>query len=172
MRNSSAGRRSPCYQCGRMGHIASECRSTSGNGRRMNYRHRQTENYCFVCGQVGHFARECQFRFQSPINSQPRQDNVALPINCVQPTVVFIKARLGGHERKCLVDTGATVSLVSREFISGPLKPCSLRARGIGGGGGGPTCVGINGLACLPWDVEGVPSVSGRGYEKHLYFGC
>ncbi len=25
------------------------------------------------------------------------------------------------------------MSLVSREFISGPLKPCSLRARGIGG---------------------------------------
>ncbi len=75
VRNSSAGRRGPCYQCGRMGHIASECRSTSGNGRRMNYRQRQTENYCFVCGQVGHFARECQFRFQSPINSQPRQGN-------------------------------------------------------------------------------------------------
>ncbi len=30
------------------------------------------------------------------------------------------------------MDTGATVSLVSREFISGPLKPCSLQARGIG----------------------------------------
>ena len=40
---------------------------------------------------------------------------------------------MGDHERKCLVDTGATLSLVSREFISGPLKPCSLRARGIGG---------------------------------------
>jgi hypothetical protein len=75
VRNSPAGRRGPCYQCGRMGHIANECRSTSGNGRRMNYRQRQTENYCFVCGQMGHFARECQFRFQSPINSQPRQGN-------------------------------------------------------------------------------------------------
>jgi hypothetical protein len=31
------------------------------------------------------------------------------------------------------VDTGATVSLISRELISGPLKPCSLKARGIGG---------------------------------------
>jgi hypothetical protein len=67
VRSSPAGRRDPCYQCGRMGHIASECRSTSGNGRRMDYRQRQTENYCFVCGQIGHFARECQFRFQSPL---------------------------------------------------------------------------------------------------------
>ena len=40
---------------------------------------------------------------------------------------------MGEHERKCLVDTGATVSLVSREFISGPLKPCYLKAQGIGG---------------------------------------
>ena len=31
------------------------------------------------------------------------------------------------------MDTGATVSLVSRELVSGPLKPCSLKARGIGG---------------------------------------
>ncbi len=32
VRNSSAGHRGTCYQCGRMGHIASECRSTPGNG--------------------------------------------------------------------------------------------------------------------------------------------
>ena len=31
------------------------------------------------------------------------------------------------------MDTGATVSLISRELISRPLKPCSLKARGIGG---------------------------------------
>ena len=31
------------------------------------------------------------------------------------------------------MDTGAAVSLVSRELVSGPLKPCSLKARGIGG---------------------------------------
>ena len=40
---------------------------------------------------------------------------------------------MGDHERKCLVDTGATVSLISRQFISGTLKPCSLKARGFGG---------------------------------------
>ncbi|CAB4038951.1 Retrovirus-related Pol poly from transposon, partial [Paramuricea clavata] len=49
-----------------------------------------------------------------------------------KPTAVF-KTRVGAHEQKCLVDTGATVSLISRELISGPLKPCSLKARGIGG---------------------------------------
>ena len=71
-------------------------------------------------------------------------DDTALPINCMKPTAVFIKARVGEHERECSVDTDATVSLVSREFIAVPLKPCSLKARWIGG----------------------------RGFEEHLYFGC
>ena len=56
-----------------------------------------------------------------------------MPINCIQPTAVFTQIHVGGHDQKCLVDTGATVSLVSRELVSGPLKPCSLKARGIGG---------------------------------------
>ena len=48
------------------------------------------------------------------------------------------------------MDTGATVSLVSREFISGPLKPCSLQARGIGGGGGDLHVLGSTNLhVCL-----------------------
>ena len=42
------------------------------------------------------------------------QENTALLINCIQPTAVFIKIRIGAHEQKCLVDRGATVSLISR----------------------------------------------------------
>ncbi|CAB4004135.1 zf-CCHC domain containing [Paramuricea clavata] len=74
-RNSTRGRRGPCYQCGKMGHIANECRSTGNGSRQPNYRQRSAENYCFVCGQIGHFARECRFRYQSPVAGQPRQGN-------------------------------------------------------------------------------------------------
>jgi hypothetical protein len=74
-RNSTRGRRGPCYQCGKMGHIANECRSTGTGSRQPNYRQRSAENYCFVCGQIGHFARECRFRYQSPVAGQPRQGN-------------------------------------------------------------------------------------------------
>ena len=58
---------------------------------------------------------------------------MALPIHCIQPTGVFIEARIEGREQKYLVDTGASVSLVSRQLVPGPLTPCSLKARGIGG---------------------------------------
>jgi hypothetical protein len=75
VRNSTRGRRGPCYRCGKIGHIANECRGTDIGYRRGNYRQRSTENYCFVCGQIGHFARECRFRFQSPVAGQPRQGN-------------------------------------------------------------------------------------------------
>ena len=67
-RNSAHGRRGPCYQCGKMGHIANECRATVTGSQRTNYRQRSA-------GQMGHFARECQFRFQPPGVGQPRQGN-------------------------------------------------------------------------------------------------
>ena len=38
---------------------------------------------------------------------------------------------MGGLAQECFVDTGATVSLVSREFVRGPLRQCHLKARGI-----------------------------------------
>ena len=40
---------------------------------------------------------------------------------------------MGNAKPRCLVDTGASVSLISREYVVGPLRPCSLKARGISG---------------------------------------
>ena len=70
------GRRGPCYQCGKMGHIASECRGKGSSNQRSSYQQRQGGNYCFVCGEMGHFARGCSFRFQASKNNRyPRPGN-------------------------------------------------------------------------------------------------
>ena len=68
--NPRRGRRGPCYNCGGVGHLSSECRQTK---RRNDRGQRQNESYCFICGQQGHFARDCQYRYQGP--RQPKQGN-------------------------------------------------------------------------------------------------
>ena len=75
---------------------------------------------------------------------------------------------MGEHEQKCLVDTGATVSLVSRELIKSPLKPCSLKADW----GGGHSGVGDERDWGSAREHEYIPSVSGRRDEEHLYLGA
>ena len=57
----------------------------------------------------------------------------AIPINSVSPTAVFIKATVGERQQRCLVDTGATVSLVNKDLVVRPIRECTLRARGVGG---------------------------------------
>ena len=55
-----------------------------------------------------------------------------IPINSVSPTEVCIKATLGERQQRCLVDTGATVSLVNKDLVVGPIRECTLRDRGVG----------------------------------------
>jgi hypothetical protein len=52
-----------CFRCGKQGHIARECPSSSQRQDRSNVQ-------CYECGRYGHFARECgnyaPLNFQGP----------------------------------------------------------------------------------------------------------
>ena len=71
-------------------------------------------------------------RVGSILGQESTGEDMALLINCIQPTGVFINARVEGYEQKCLIDTAATVSLVSHQLVPSPLMLCSLKAQGIG----------------------------------------
>ena len=147
-RRHFGGQRGPCYQCGKMGHIANECRSPEEivdeqiiDSAKWKITALFVEILAILQGNVNFGASPLPmlYHVREATKADPllcrvsARDDPALPINCIKLTAVFIKTQVGEHERKCLVDTGATVSLVSREFISGHLKPCSLKAQGIGG---------------------------------------
>ena len=86
-----------CFGCGQLGHVRRECQAV-----------------CYVCGKKGHIRKNCQMD-----GSFKRLRGGTGHACCPQSVrMVTVDVQIEGREGKALVDTGSTLSLVSRHIAS------------------------------------------------------
>ncbi len=111
-RSSSRKRPVTCFTCRKPGHVAKDC-----------YKNHTCKN----CRKVGHTEKFCRGR------RKENTDHTSLSLDSIDPhpQLCFIDSELNGHSVKLLVDTGSTVSLISRKFVTNNnllnvLEPCDF----------------------------------------------
>lgn len=112
-----------CWSCRKPGHVSKDC-----------FRN----HLCEKCNRIGHFEKYCRFLRQASARNQDRNKTVLTLSNFDGPDVYselcFLDCELGNNSCKLLVDTGATVNLVSKSFIKANgltdlLEPCHFTGK-------------------------------------------
>ena len=114
-----------CFLCHKPGHIARDCHSTRSVSR--------PPLICYRCGRQGHVAKYCQSisgtateaEGRGPSQTTDREVNSQLGnetkarLSAVSPSnhkkTLLVEAKINGNSRLCIVDTGASISLISRD---------------------------------------------------------
>jgi len=101
-----------CFTCKKPGHVAKDC---------------YKNHTCKKCHKVGHTEKFCRVRR----NENAEHTSLSLGPTDSHPQLCFIDSELNGHSVKLLVDTGSTVSLISRKFVTNNnllnvLEPCDF----------------------------------------------
>jgi len=112
-----------CFNCGKPGHRAFECRNTQGAYSRFSNNLRP--GACFICGQPGHKAPECPNRGNtkeeapSVFKNSTGENKGEKKINVVDigthPNIV--EAMINGNLVRLVVDSGAQISVVPEAIV-------------------------------------------------------
>ena len=112
-----------CWSYKKLGHMSKDC-----------YRN----HLCDKCGRIGHFEKYCRFS-KSAMKTDQGRNNRVLTLRTFEDSDVFselcfLDCQVDSNACKLLVDSGATVNLVSKSFVKAHglldrLEPCHFTGK-------------------------------------------
>eukprot|EP00112_Aurelia_sp_Birch-Aquarium-sp1_P002037 Seg1221.15 transcript_id=Seg1221.15/GoldUCD/mRNA.D3Y31 product="Zinc finger protein GIS2" protein_id=Seg1221.15/GoldUCD/D3Y31 len=155
-RSSNVSSVKTCYLCHKQGHLARDCFSKNQR-QNPNVSGSTSQNRppptCYRCGRKGHISKFCRTEIETSTeaagqgqnagqsvghnNKDTSQKDSKVRLSAVSPShkrkTLLIEAKLNGVNKLCIIDTGASISLISKnewESLSNeePLLPSDIVA--------------------------------------------
>ena len=171
-----------CFKCNKQGHLARDCfqlnTSFSPNRQVNNQNFGRRSVSCFNCGQEGHISRFCNFPEAQNQNMRQSEQGESLQYDRQKPSeqtrpdskvrlssisatnkrkTLMIEASVNGNSCLCVVDTGASISLIGKSQwdILNKDSSCEMLPSDIVAEAANNSLIGIVGKTVLSVCVNG-----------------
>ena len=130
--NNSPRKPFECFNCGKLGHMAKDCRSKSQTGNRQSDSGSPQAEVkpivCFTCKEVGHKSNQC------PKRSKEKVKKILIQADKIEPLGMSdVMAKVEGKNIPMTFDTGAEISLIPDELVKPEqLTGETMKIKGVG----------------------------------------